>query len=166
MSEFKCEKCGQTFTRLESLKRHSESSSSACVMKQALQVVKNAPTTTLTVTPPLHHHSGGVVSQIGTPQGILPYIPPTPQPLPSIQVNWKKVGIYCVVGVFALVVLDSLMRRNNQQSSGTGGSADMGGFMKGAIPVGLMGIMGIIFVSKALRGELSGWTKVLNDLAK
>jgi hypothetical protein len=183
----KCPNCSKEFSRADALKRHQKTGS--CVISQAVAVA--AGHSLPPPPPPPHSNSVAVAPHTQAVVEVLPgsggelvrmadgvictkaesmqYMPAVP--ISANPIPWKK---YAVVagGAVALLVVVWMLVNSNRRSVVMPGAASstmpvkMLGGMENFIPPALISVVGLVFVSKALRGEFKGWEKILSDLSK
>jgi len=91
--------------------------------------------------------------------------------VPSLQtLPWKKiligVGIAAGIGVAIYCVTHSSRQGSSLAAGSMRMPMGMPAGMESCIPPALMGIFTVIFLSKLLRGEFSGWTKTFKEWFK
>ena len=94
------------------------------------------------------------------------------QPVPVQQtIPWKKImliaGFIFVIGYGTWMISRSGRQRQDLAVAPVAVQPirALGG-MDGLIPPALLSLVGLVFLSKMLRGEFTGWGKILKDFAK
>ena len=89
---------------------------------------------------------------------------------PTLTFNWKKWVAIAAGVLLVLYILDTMEKRNRtpQLAAGTASAParSLPGNLTNTIPPALIGIVGLLMLSKLLRVELSGWNKIFKDWAK
>jgi hypothetical protein len=88
--------------------------------------------------------------------------------VPSPPIPWKKYAV--TAGIVLVLVVGIYMAVNAGRRQSTAAVAPvpmprMNG-MENFIPPALMSLVAFVFLSKMLRGEFTGWNRILKELAK
>ena len=181
-----CTKCGREFSRADALKRHQ--GSGACVMSQVaavatrhtppppppprseLPVLLPPPTTREVVTT-----LPGVGEVVQRPDGTwmtreaqeLYQRQELVAPAPAMPIPWKKYAVIAGIGLVLVAGIYMAVNAGRRPAAGVAPVAmpRLNG-MENFIPPALMSLVAFVFLSKMLRGEFTGWNKILKELAK
>jgi hypothetical protein len=173
----KCNLCGKDFgSNKTNYDRHvgSKEHLGRLFRKPNTVVVSKPKEVEVVGVPPTNDQGGAmVIPQHNEPLPVPHQYPDLPiqsncfrGPTSQTNINWKKFALVAGAILLFLYVLDSATRPRNAAPVNPTTLDGVRGNLQGAIPASLMGIVGIVMLSKLLRGELGGWIKILNDWAK